>query len=131
MHIVIASLLTAVMLPILCSFISGYFRYQQFGKAFDNKTPRLQAAKMEGAGQRAIAAQQNSWEALAMYSAALLGVHMSGLALDSIATLCMVFVVARVVYVVCYLANQDSLRSLSFLVSFGTCIGLFYQALTF
>lgn len=131
MQIVIASLLIAVVLPIVCSWISGYFRYQQFGKGFDNKMPRMQAAKLEGAGQRAVAAQQNSWEALAMFSAALLAVQISGLVLDSIATLCVIFVVARVVYIACYLANQDAIRSLSFLASFGTCICLLYKALTF
>jgi len=130
MHIVIACLLIAVLMPIVCSWISSYFRGTH-PDGFDNKHPRLQANKLEGPGHRAVAAQQNSWEALAMFSAALLGVHMSGLVLDSIATLCIVFVVARVVYIACYLANQDAIRSLSFLVSFGTCILLFYKALTF
>jgi uncharacterized MAPEG superfamily protein len=64
-----------------------------------------------------------------MFSAALLGVHMSGIVLDSITTLCLVFVAARVVYIICYLANIDIVRSLSFLVSFGTCLCLFYKAL--
>jgi uncharacterized MAPEG superfamily protein len=97
----------------------------------DNKHPRLQVAQLEGVGHRAVAAQQNCWEALAMFTAALLGVHMSGLVLDSIATLCLVFVAARAVYIVCYLANQDIVRSLSFMVSFGVCLCLFYKALTF
>lgn len=131
MQIVIASLLIAVLLPIVCSWISGYFRYKQFSGKVDNKMPRIQSSQLQGAGHRAVAAQQNSWEALAMFSAALLGVHMSGMVLDSITTLCVVFVVARVVYIVCYLANQDAFRSISFLVSFGTCVCLFYKALTF
>ena len=130
MHIVIASLLIAVLMPIVCSWISGYYRHKQFG-AVNNKTPRIQAAQLEGAGHRAVAAQQNCWEALAMFSAALLGVQMSGIALDSIVTLCVVFIAARVVYIACYLADQDILRSISFLVSFGVCICLLYKALTF
>jgi uncharacterized MAPEG superfamily protein len=128
MHTVIASLLVAVMMPQVCAWISGYFRYKQFGKV-DNKHPRLQVAQLEGPGHRAVAAQQNCWEALAMFSAALLAIHMSGVVLDSIATLCLVFVAARVVYIICYLANQDIARSLSFMVSFGTCLTLFYKAL--
>lgn len=130
MHTVVASLLVVVFLPIVCSWISGYFRHKQFG-SFDNKMPRLQVAKLEGAGHRAVAAQQNSWEALAMFSAALLAVHMSGMALEAIATLCIVFVAARLVYIACYLADIDVMRSLSFLVGFGVCISLFYKALTF
>lgn len=130
MHTVVAALLITVFLPIVCAWISGYFRHKQFG-AVDNKMPRLQVAKLEGAGHRAVAAQQNSWEALAMFSAALLAVHMSGIALESVATLCVIFVAARIIYIACYLADLDIVRSLSFLVSFGTCICLFYKALTF
>lgn len=130
MDTVIASLLIAVFLPIVCAWISGYFRHKQFG-SFDNKMPRLQVAKLEGAGHRAVAAQQNSWEALAMFSAALLAVHMSGIALETIASLCILFIAARIVYIACYLANLDIMRSLSFFVSFGTCLCLFYKALTF
>jgi len=130
MQVVIASLLISVLMPIVCSWISGYYRHKQFG-VVNNKTPRIQAAQLEGAGHRAVAAQQNSWEALAMFSAALLGVHMSGIVLDSIATFCIVFVVARVLYIACYLADQDAVRSISFLVGFGTCICLLYKALTF
>lgn len=130
MHTVIASLLAAVFMPIVCSWIGGYFRHKQLGTV-DNKYPRLQVAKLEGPGHRAYAAQQNCWEALAMFSAALLAVHMSGMALEAITTLCLVFVIARLVYIACYLADLDVMRSLSFLVSFGICISLFYKALTF
>lgn len=130
MHIVIASLLIAVLMPIVCSWVGAYFRAKQ-PEGFDNKHPRLQVARLENAGHRAYAAQQNCWEALGLFTAALVAVHMSGLVLDSIATLCIVFVVARLVFVVCYLANIDAIRSLSFIVSFGVCLTLFYKALMF
>jgi len=130
MHTVIACLLVVFVMPIVCSWVGGYFRAKQ-PEGFDNKHPRLQVARLEGAGHRAYAAQQNCWEALGMFTAALVAVRMSGMALDVIATLCVAFVVARVVFVACYLANIDAARSLSFLVSFGICITLFYKALTF
>lgn len=128
MNIVLASLLITTLLPIICSWVSGYYRHKQLGTV-DNKCPRLQITQLEGAGHRAVAAQQNSWEALGMYTAALLALHIAGVAIATVSTWAMVFVAARVVYVACYLANQDILRSLSFLVGFGTCIYFFCIAL--
>lgn len=130
MHTVIACLLIVTLLPIICSWVGGYFRGTH-PDGFDNKHPRLQASKLEGPGHRAYAAQQNSWEALGMFSAALLALHMSGLVIASVAGLSVAFVVLRVVYVGCYLANQDIVRSLSFLGGFGICMYFFYLALTF
>lgn len=130
MEIVLACLLIVTLLPIFCSWVGGYFRAKQPG-GFDNKHPRIQASKLEGPGHRAYAAQQNSWEALAVFSSALLALHISGVVMASVASLCIAFVILRVVYVVCYLANQDSIRSLSFLAGFGICVYFFYLALTF
>lgn len=130
MEMVLASLLIVTLMPILCSWIGGYFRGTAPG-GFDNKHPRLQAAKLEGPGHRAYAAQQNCWEALGMFSAALLALHISGVAIASVASLCVIFVILRAVYIACYLANQDIVRSLSFLGGFGICMYFFYLALTF
>ncbi len=130
MQTVIACLLIATFMPMVCAWISGYYRHKQFGFV-NNKTPRVQAGQLEGVGHRAVAAQQNSWEALAVFSAALLALHMSGVVLDSVATACVAFVLLRVAYIVCYLTNKDLLRSTFFIGGFGICIYFFYLALTF
>lgn len=130
MHIVITCLLIAVFMPLVCAWIGGFYRHKQLGSV-DNKHPRLQVNKLEGPGHRAYAAQQNCWEALAMFSAALLAIHMSGVVIASLATLCVAFIVLRVVYIACYLANQDLLRSTAFIGGFGLCLYFFYLALTF
>jgi uncharacterized MAPEG superfamily protein len=116
--------MVAVILPIAMSWVSGYYRHRQFGQV-DNKNPREQCARLTGAGARAVAAQQNSWEALAMFTAAVVAAQLSGVPAEQSATAALLFIVARVVYLVCYLANQDALRSLAFLVGFGSCIWLF------
>jgi len=128
MSTVITCLLIVMMMPQVCAWIGGYLRYQQCG-GIDNKHPRLQVAKLEGSAHRAYAAQQNCWEALGMFSAALLAVQLRGLGLDSVATLCLAFVAARTVFIVCYLANIDAVRSLSFIIGLGICLTLFYKAL--
>lgn len=129
MNIVIGSLLILCILPITCAWIAGYHRQKQLGSV-DNKEPRIQSAKLTGAGARAVAAQGNSWEALAVFSAAILAVFISGVDLQSITMLVSAFVVLRIIYIPLYLANQDALRSLVFLISFGICMYLFYLALT-
>jgi uncharacterized MAPEG superfamily protein len=131
MQTVISCLLIAVFMPLICAWIGGYHRYKQFNGVVDNKHPRIQASKLEGVGHRAYAAQQNCWEALAVFAAALLALHMSGVVLASVATACVIFVLLRAVYIACYLANQDLLRSSFFIGGFGICIYFFYLALTF
>jgi uncharacterized MAPEG superfamily protein len=128
MNTVIGSLLILCILPLSCAWIAGYHRQKQLG-SIDNKEPRIQALQLTGAGARAMAAQANSWEALAVFSAAILAVFISGLALDSIANLAMAFVALRIVYIPMYIGNQDKLRSLVFIAGFGICMYLFYLAL--
>ena len=65
-----------------------------------------------------------------LFTAAIVAVFISGLGLDSVATLCLVVVALRVIYIGLYLANIDSLRSLSFIAAYGICIYMFYLALT-
>jgi len=129
MHTVIACLLVLCILPLACAWTAGYHRHRQFGRV-DNKEPRVQAALLTGAGARAVAAQGNSWEALALFSAALLAVLAAGIPLSEIATLALVYTALRVVYVPLYLGNLDSLRSLVFIAGFGICMYLFYLALS-
>lgn len=129
MTTVIGSLLILCILPLSCSWISGYFRQKQLGSV-DNKEPRIQSQRLTGAGARAVAAQANSWEALAVFSAAVLAVFISGIDLQRIAMLAQIFVALRIVYIGMYLANQDKLRSLLFIAGLGICIYLFYLALT-
>jgi uncharacterized MAPEG superfamily protein len=129
MNTVIGSLLVLCILPLACAWIAGYHRQQQLGSV-DNKEPRVQSMKLTGAGARAVAAQANSWEALALFSAAALAVFISGVDLQTITRQALVFVALRIVYIAVYLGNQDKLRSLIFLVCFGICMYLFYVALT-
>jgi len=129
MNTVIGSLLILCILPLTCAWIAGYHRQKQLGTV-DNKEPRTQSLQLTGAGARAVAAQSNTWEALAVFSAAILALFISGVDLDSITTPVMVFVALRIAYIPVYIGNIDKLRSLIFLVGYGICIYLIYLALT-
>jgi uncharacterized MAPEG superfamily protein len=108
--------------------ISGYFRRKQFGK-IDNKDPREQNAKLHGAGARAVAAQQNSWEALGLYTAALVAVIASGATVEHLAEAAVVILIARTLHGIFYLTNLDKLRTLSFAVAAAACFYLLYSAI--
>ncbi len=129
MNTVITSLLILCILPITCAWIAGYYRQQQLGSV-DNKEPRIQSQQLSGAGARAVAAQGNSWEALAVFSAAVLAMFIAGVDLSGVSTPVLVFVALRIAYVPAYIGNVDKLRSLIFLGGFGICMYFFYLALS-
>lgn len=120
-------LLIVTFIPFLLSAVGGYFRGQAFGQA-DNKNPRQQAAKLEGKGERIYAAQANAWEALAMFTAAVMTAHAMGVPAEEAAPWSIAFVVTRLLHPIFYAIDQDKLRSLSFLVGFVCVIALFVKA---
>ena len=120
-------LLIALLIPIALAGMGGFFRMRQFG-TLDNKHPRQQAAQLEGAGARCMAAQQNAWEALAIFTAAVMVAHLAGADPGRSATAAQLFIGARVLHAVFYLANIDWARTLIFFVGLGSCIWLFVLA---
>lgn len=129
MRVAIFVLLCLCVLPYVMALISGYYRRQQLGR-YDNKNPRQQYAQLEGAGARAVAAQQNAWEALIIYSEALLAVAASRVEITYLAEAALVVLAARILHGVFYLANLDKLRSLAFLIAIVPCFYLFFAVLT-
>jgi uncharacterized MAPEG superfamily protein len=115
-------------IPYVMAIISGYFRRQQLGKV-DNKNPREQYSQLQGPGARAVAAQQNAWEAVAVYSAALVGVAVSEVQVEYLAHAAIVVLIARLLHGVFYLTNSDKLRTLSFTVAVVACFYLFYAVI--
>ena len=125
MSTVLVCLFIGAIIPILLSWVGGYFRMQQFGKV-DNKDPRGQSATLEGAGARAVAAQNNAWEALAVFIAGVVAFHARGAVSDVAGILAIVWVVARVLHAAFCLIDLDVLRSLAFIVSLGCSLALFF-----
>ena len=117
-------LLVVSFIPFVLGFVSHYFRYKQLG-SIDNKYPRLQQAQLTGAGARAQAAEENAFEALPVFAAAVFVAHLAGANAGTAATLSVIFVAARLLHPIAYLANIDLLRTLVFTVGLVCCIGLF------
>ena len=128
MTTVLACLLIAVLIPYVLSGIGAYHKGKQFGKA-DNNNPRAQAAQLTGTGARAVAAQQNAWEALAVFTASLVAAFVADVEPAALATPAVLFVAARLAHAVCYLNDLASARSSSFLVATLACLWIFAKAL--
>ena len=121
MNLPMITLVAVCVLPIIWSWVSGYHRWKQFGEV-DNKNPRVQNANLQDAGARAVSAQKNAWEAAIVYIAALVAVTSANVPVADYETLTLVFLALRVLHGVCYIVNQDILRSLAFTAGYGICI---------
>lgn len=113
-------------MPYLCAWTAGYFKLRQFG-TIDNKHPREQAARLTGVGARMVAAQANAWEALGVFSAAILIAHLGGQDPARAARLSQIFVGTRLLHPILYAFNLDILRSLVFVVGLACLVGLVWM----
>ncbi|AKT37442.1 MAPEG family protein [Chondromyces crocatus] len=120
-------LLAAVILPYVWQVPVVAARRRQFEK-LDNNNPRQQVAQLQGVGARAYAAQQNAFEALAVFVPAVLVAHVTHADPSQSAALALVWVVCRVLHGVLYLADVAAVRSLAFGFAFLAAIGQFVIA---
>lgn len=120
--------LTAVaFFPYVLAGLGGYLRIQQLG-TLDNHNPRVQINELTGIGSRVYAAQHNSWEALGLFTAAVLTAHVTGAAVESSATAALLFLACRVLHAACYILDLAVFRSLSAIAGIASCAWLFYLA---
>lgn len=120
-------LLIVLIIPYVLAGVAGYFKTTQLG-TLDNNNPRQQSAALTGAGARAFAAQQNAWEAMAVFTAAVLVAHFAGADAQMSANLAMAFVAFRLLHAVAYIADWATLRSLLFVGALASAIWLFILA---
>jgi uncharacterized MAPEG superfamily protein len=98
------------------------------GERFDNSNPRDWLGAQGGFRRRANAAQLNGFEAFPLFAAGVVIAHLAGAPQPRIDTLAVVFVLARIAYMLCYLADLSTLRSLAWFVGIGSAVGLFIVA---
>jgi uncharacterized MAPEG superfamily protein len=92
---------------------------------YDNRNPREQQAQLIGFGARSVAAHKNGFETFAPFAAAVLVAHIAGGDPARVDGLAMVFVVSRMAYVACYLADKPTLRSTLWTIGWLATFGLF------
>lgn len=113
----------AAVFPIICTGIA-----KAGSGGFDNQNPRDWLGRLQGWRARANAAQQNSWEALAVFAAGVFAAHLAHAPQARVDLLAEVFIGARVLYLVCYLADLATLRSLVWMIGIGVSIAMFFAA---
>jgi uncharacterized MAPEG superfamily protein len=112
--------LIAAVIPLIAIVIA-----KAGGERYNNRHPRVWLGKQQGYRARAAAAQSNSFEAFPFFAAAVIIAHLTSAPQGRLDLLAIVFVVARIVYVVCYLVDWHWARSLVWTISFVTCVVIF------
>lgn len=123
MSTLIICLLIAVLLPYLAKIPAGYAMSKE-GRGYDNHHPRAQQARLQGFGGRAVAAHQNAFESLTVFSTAALTALATEHLTMTVQYLAITHIVCRVIYHVFYLLDLATLRSSIWFVSLGSCIAM-------
>jgi uncharacterized MAPEG superfamily protein len=120
MTIALWCLMIATLLPIFCTGIAKWGF-----EGFDNRRPREWLARQSGWRARANAAQANSWEALAIFAAGVLTAHLVAAPQARVDVLALVFIAARIAYILCYVTDKAALRSLVWLIGLAASLAMF------
>jgi len=124
-------LLVAALLPIVCAGLAkrhGFGRPRREG-GYDNVSPRAWLARQEGRSAWAQAAQENSFEALPLFVAAVLVAHQMGANQAIADALSVAFVILRIVYIWAYVTGRASLRSGVWIAGLGVNVALLFSGL--
>lgn len=126
MTIAFTCVLIAIILPQIWAVIAKKNLIKS--GVYDNNASRPQLAALEGVAQRAKWAEQNTYETLPAFIAAVIIAYLAGASQVAIDILAVVHVVARLLFGICYLKDWASARSLIWVVGFLAIIGLFVAA---
>ena len=116
-----------------CVLFMGLFPYVAAGIAkkgfegYDNGMPRQWLAKQTGFRARANAAQANLFESLPFFFAAVVIASIAHAPQNRVDLLAIGFVVARIAYLVCYVADWPSTRSFVWLAGLACVVAIFFQ----
>jgi uncharacterized MAPEG superfamily protein len=116
-----------------CVLVMGLLPYVATGIAkkgwdgYDNGLPRQWLEKQTGFRARANAAQANLFESLPFFFAAVIIASIANAPQARIDILAVGFVLARIAYLICYVANWPTTRSIVWLIGIICVVSLFFQ----
>jgi len=116
-----------------CLLFMGLLPYVAAGIAkkgfenFDNSMPRQWLAQQTGFRARANAAQANLFESLPLFFAAVIIASMNNGPQATIDLLAIGFVIARIAFLICYLANWPTTRTIVWVAGLICVIAIFCQ----
>jgi len=121
-------MIVAGLLPLACAALAkskGFGQRRRDG-GFDNEDPRGWLSRQTGWVARANAAQVNGFESLPLFYAGVLAAQQMQLDQGRIDLLAVLFVAFRVLFIVLYLTNRSTLRSLVWVLGLASSIALFF-----
>ncbi len=110
--------------PVFLAGIAVRCRLKQFGQ-IDNNHPRLQQGQLEGLGARAMAAQQNAWEAAILFVTTVFVAFAAGVPLQALSVPALLYLTFRALHALFYLMNLATPRSIVYCGGLFTCIYIF------
>ena len=116
-----------------CVLFMGLLPYVAAGIAkkgfedYDNGQPRTWLAKQTGFRARADAAQANLFESLPLFFAAVIIASLMHAPQVRLDLLTLGFVFSRIAYLVCYVANWPTVRSMVWLCGIACVVAIFFQ----
>ena len=116
-----------------CVLFMGLLPYVAAGIAkkgfeqYDNSQPRFWLAKQTGFRARANAAQANLFESLPLFFAAVIIASIADAPQERVDLLAIGFVISRIAYLICYIANLPTTRSIVWLIGLACVIAIFFQ----
>lgn len=125
MTTLVLCLFIACLLPYLAKIPMVIAMNQQPG-GYDNNHPRAQQAALTGFGARAVAAHQNSFESLIVFSAAVLTALATQHDGKTMQVLAVIYLISRGVYHVLYLLNLAAFRSIIWTVGLIASLSMIY-----
>lgn len=111
-------------MPFLSKIVVAFAMNKAGG--YDNHHPREQQSRLTGFGARALAAHQNSFEALLLFAIAVLSAMICQKVGTTTQLLAIIFVFSRVGYHVAYLMDWAIIRSLIWFVGFITSMTILW-----
>ena len=122
-------ILVAAILPIVCTGIAKYgmFTVKRKDGGYDNNNPRAWLAKQQDWRARANAAQANTFEALPLFFAAVIIAHLLQAGQAKLDILAFTFVLLRVAYIVVYVADMATTRSVIWFLALLTNVAILFS----
>ena len=95
-------------------------------RAFDNAKPRDPDFYADPIRSRALAAHQNGIEAFPFFAVAVLLAEFRAAPQNLVNELAVLFLIVRIAYVLTYLGNRPTLRSILWSIGFAINVGIFF-----
>lgn len=132
MAVAYCCMLIVILLPYGWVYVAKFGRSEDGRRQrYDNRSPRIQQAQLQGLPARALWAQNNAFESHPAFLAAVLAAIQTGVPAEQVNVAAVVYVVSRVLHGIFYLANRASARSTVWALGVVVVAGLLLQAVRY